>query len=172
MNNTVSTILFIAFLTGPLFADSQSLGTNKRKRSSSASRYSLSITTYNHAGLLFDGMMVYELKGKKLTISNQHTILVHDKKILASTEIEDDLIEQIKAIKLDTLSDYYSNHCVMITSGDEYFFRITNGKNTKNIRLHHYYHPQVEKLVALINKLVPEKYQIDYETSDTKQDCE
>jgi len=151
----------------PIIVSGQTVGIDKPKP---GSRFSLSISTYSHAEQLEDGTMIYKLKDKKLTISR--LVMLSNKKYeLESIIIENDIVEDIKNMKLDTLKDFYYNYCVMVTSGSEFFISIAEGRNTKSIHLHHYYNQQIGKLITIINKLLPDKYKINYMTSDTKQDC-
>ncbi len=92
--------------------------------------------------------------------------------ILFSKRIDDNSIEQIESIRIDSLKDFYFNNCIMATSGNEYFISTTIDTVNKKIALHHYYDKQIEKLITELNKNIPDIFKLDYLTSETKQDCE
>ena len=134
------------------------------------SNFSLSITTYNHAEQIFDGITTYSLTKDTLTIHK--TYMFSDKDtILVSKKLNFNSIDQIKKIRLDSLEDFYFNNCIMATSGNEYFISTTIDTINKKISLHHYYNEQIERLINELNKNIPDSFKIDYLTKDTKQDC-
>lgn len=134
--------------------------------------FSISLSTFNHAELLFTGIMTYKIKNDSFIITNQSSIQPIKHTLLFSKKIESNFIEQILDMRLDTLEDFYFNKCVMVTSGQEYWISIKRDTISKNIRLHHFYHNQVEQMVKNMSKAAPDKYKIEYLSSDTKQDCE
>ena len=108
------------------------------------SNFSLSITTYNHAEQLFKGTTTYYLKNDTLKI--HRSFMFSDKDtILLSKKIDNNSLERIKNIRIDNLKDFYFNHCVMATSGSEYFISTTIDTVNKKITLHHYYNKQIER---------------------------
>ncbi len=135
------------------------------------SNYSLSITTFNHAEQFSKGVTTYSLKNDTLTI--RKTFRLSDKvTILFSKKIDDNSIEQIKSVGIDSLKDFYCNNCVMMTSGNEYFISTTIDTVNKKIILHHYYNEQIERLINELNKNIPDSFKLHYLRSETKQDCE
>lgn len=171
MPNLKIILLILTSLVCGLAASSQNSVREKPKSGKENSEFRLSLSTYNHAELLGTGTMIYSLLGEKLSIKKE-SVPADDKiYLLDSVKIEHGILEQIENLNLDTLGSYYFNRCVMITSGSEYIISISKGRFTKEIWLHHYYHPQIEKLVTIINKLLSDKYKIAYVSSDTKQDC-
>ena len=80
-------------------------------------------------------------------------------------------LDAILKLRLDTLKDYYTNWCVMTTSGDEYFLNFSSPQLTKKISLHHYYLKQLDAIIQLINANLPKKHQFRYLNKDEKQDC-
>ena len=156
-------ITFLTLMCG-LSIFGQTLNTNED------SKFSLSITTYVHSQVLFTGTFKYVLEDNDLIISKT-SYLSDESKILYNGKIEDDLLNKIKNIDLDNLKDFYFNECVMITSGAEYSFSITNNSITRKIHLHHYYIEKIETLIEELNKVIPEKMKIKYVSVDTKQDC-
>jgi len=161
-------ILIVLILTLGLFACGQDTASKEPKKSKS--KFSLSITTYNHAEQIFNGITTYNIKKDTLII--RRTFMFSDKDtVLLSKKIDNNSIDQIKNIRLDSLKDFYFNYCVMATSGNEYFISTTIDTVNKKISLHHYYDKQIERLINELNKNIPDKCKLDYLTEDTKQDC-
>jgi len=157
--------LTILILTYGLFACGQDTVSNKSK-----SNFSLSISTYNHAEQIYNGITTYNLTNDTLTI--RKTFMFSDKDtILLSKKIDTNSIEQIKNIRLESLKDFYFNYCIMATSGNEYFISTTIDTVNKKISLHHYYDKQIERLINELNKNIPDDLKLDYLTNDTKQNC-
>jgi hypothetical protein len=92
--------------------------------------------------------------------------------ILFSKKLDTNSIEKLEKIRLDSLEDFYFNHCIMGISGNEYFISTTIDTVNKKISLHNYYNEQIEKLIKELNKNIPESFKLDYLPKDTKQDCE
>lgn len=134
------------------------------------SNFSLSITTYNHAEQIFNGITTYDLKNDTLKIHRSFMFSNKDTMLFSKT-IDNNSIEQIRIIRIDNLKDFYFNNCIMATSGNEYFISTTFDTVNKKISLHHYYHKQIERLINEVNKNIPDNLKLDYLTSETKQDC-
>lgn len=135
------------------------------------SDFSLSITSYNHAEEIFNGIMTYTLKNDTLKI--HRSFMFSDKDtLLFSKKIDNKSINRIQNIRLDSLKDLYFNYCVMTTSGNEYYISTTIEDRNKTISLHHYYNEQIERLINELNYSIPAKLKLVYLTKDTKQDCE
>lgn len=135
-------------------------------------KFRLTISTYNNAEKIFNGTTTYVLTESSIKVvktSELDTIsdTIYTKAISKSKNIS----SIIEKIRIDSLKDFYSNNCVMITSGDEYFIEYTTASENKNITIHHYYLKEVEDIVKIINENLPSKYMIHYLTKDTKQDC-
>lgn len=133
------------------------------------------LSTYNHATQILEGNTVFKLTSEKLTISKYN--MVADKngksheRLLLSVKTGKEIVQQIRDLHLDTLEDYYFNSCVPITSGSEYYISLTDDGRSKNISLHHYYHVQIEKLIAIINNIAGDKYELKYVAPESHQDC-
>lgn len=134
------------------------------------SNFSLSITTYNHAEQIFDGITTYSLTKDTLTIHKTFMFSDQDS-ILFSKKLDFNSIDQLEKIRLDSLEDFYFNYCIMATSGNEYFISTIIDTVNKKISLHHYYNEQIEKLINELNNNIPDRFKLDYLTKDTKQDC-
>ena len=158
-------MLTVLILTCGLFAFGQDPKTKDTK-----SKFSLSISTYNHAEQMFNGVTTYNLTDSLLTVRESSMWSELDT-LLFSKKLNDNSIYQIESIQLDSLKDFYFNNCIMATSGNEYFISKTVDTITQKISLHHYYEPQIEKLFEQINKHVPDKLKHDYLAKDTQQDC-
>ena len=83
----------------------------------------------------------------------------------------DKLFGEISNLCLDTLKEVYYNNCVDTISGYDYSILIETKAMTKSITLHHYYIKQVEDLVGLLNKYLPQTLQIQYLSRENRQDC-
>jgi hypothetical protein len=168
MTTKTTYILTILILTCGLISCEQN--TASQEPIKSKSNFSLSITTYNHAEQLFNGITTYDLKNDTFKI--HRSFMFSDKDtILLSKIIDNNSIDQIKNIRLDSLKDFYFNYCIMATSGNEYFISTTIDTVNKEISLHHYYNEQIERLINELNKNIPDNFKLDYLTKDTNQDC-
>ena len=170
MKKPVTIIQLIALLFCGANSIGQQTGSHKPKPVPKTQGFFMAISIYDYAELTEKGSMTYSLYNGKLTIYN-NSKGSNTRNILWSVRVSDRFAEQIEHLKLDTLNESYSNRCVMTDSGNDYFIHLSHGQSRKLIRLHHYYHPVVEKLVALINSVVPKKYKLFYVSSGTKQDC-
>jgi hypothetical protein len=169
MTTKTTYILTLLFLTYGLFACGQNNAENKSVKTES--KFSLTISTYNHAEQIFNGTLTYKLTKNILTISRR-TMFSDKDTILLTKPVDANSIDQIQNIRLDSLKDFYFNNCIMATSGNEYFVSTTNDPVKKTIHLHHYYDRQIEMLINELNKHIPDNLRINYLTSETKQDCE
>ena len=158
-------IITLFVMTLGLFVLGQDSKTKETK-----SKFSLSISTYNHADQMFNGVTTYNLTDSLLTVQKSSMWSDMDT-LLFSKTIDAKSVDLIKNISLSKLKDFYFNYCIMATSGNEYFVSKTVDTITQKISLHHYYEPQIEKLFEQINKHVPYKLKHDYLTKDTQQDC-
>ena len=170
MKTIFRVILLIIFLACGLVSNAQ---THKRPRPQlkEEGKYELTLSTYNHAEYLGTGDMVYKITDSSLTII-RIPALSHQDTVIFSKTIEKDSIKSIKAVRLDGLRELYYNDFVMGVSGDEYHILVTRGKKLKEIRLHHYYQPQIAKLIRRMNKVIPDQYKIRYLDKNTRQKCE
>lgn len=135
-----------------------------------SSRFVLTYSFYNHAELVSKGTMTYRLTNDYLGITRRN---LFDKKDipLYSTNIRKSVSDSIRGLRMDTLQFFYHNDCVMSTSGNEYFISLETGLKEKRIHLHSYYHPQIERLIHIMNAVLPEDYRLYYMSKDNKQDC-
>jgi len=138
----------------------------------SINKFEVSLSTFNHAERFYNGTTTYlltesSIKVTKIFFGNPKSNIVYENSI-PKTQM---LISKINNIELDSLHEFYFNNCVMITSGNEYFLDFVNNKSKKSISLHHYYLKQLDDIIQLINSNLPKKYQFQYLTKDTKQDC-
>jgi hypothetical protein len=83
----------------------------------------------------------------------------------------DKLFHEISTLNLDTLKGVYYNNCIDTISGYDYSIIMETKELTKSITLHHYYIKQIDDLVSLLNKYLPQTLQIHYLTRETRQDC-
>ncbi len=168
MTTKLTYILTIVLLICGSFTGGQILFTNELK--SSNSKYSLTISTYNHAERIFEGILTYKLEENVLTISRR-TIFSNEERTLFSKKVDSISLGRIRNIDLNKLKDFYFNKCIMMTSGNEYFVTTMLDTVSKTIHLHHYYNKQIEILINELNRSIADSLKIDYLTSDTKQDC-
>lgn len=148
-----------------------SFGQNQLPNDSAVS-FSLTLSTYNHGELIFNGSATYELtkdsiKVKKRFMGDNNSQVVY----AASIPGDHDIISMINRMRLDSLKNGYVNFCVLPTSGSKYTLTLVNGLVKKQIHLYHYYLKQVEDITAIINSYLPESYQLRYLRKDTEQDC-
>ncbi|KOS06776.1 hypothetical protein AM493_12640 [Flavobacterium akiainvivens] len=129
------------------------------------------LSTYKHSEGLDQTVYDYRLDGNKLTVTSHWLYADSAFERLYAETISPAAIAKLKSVNLDALGDEYINNCISATEGAEY--KITTGyhNDTKSVYLYHYYKEEIEKLVAELNKLVPEKNKIDYVGADTEQDC-
>ena len=132
----------------------------------------VAFTMYNHAERIFNGITTYVLTDSLIEVKKQY--LGDKKSKVVYTNIISNLtqlLSEFKKVNLDSLENYYFNDCVMITSGDEYYFDFVCGSTRKSVSLHHYYVNEVAEVVKIINSTLPDKYQFRYVSKDTQQGC-
>lgn len=81
------------------------------------------------------------------------------------------LLKEIRKLNLDKLNPVYLNNCVMPGTGNEYHILLANGSSPVSIKVYQYYKSEVDILFQLLNKHIPQSFQIRYLTTDNKQDC-
>lgn len=164
---TRRTTYILAILTSAcgLFA------TRQQSNREGLNKFTLILTTYNHAERLFKGITTFELADHSLKVRRRHMFSDKDT-LLFFKKLDNNSIARIKNIRLDSLQDFYFNYCIVATSGNEYFVLTTKDTMAKEISLHHYYNPQIESLINELNKHVPSNLKHNYLEKDTKQDCE
>ena len=128
-------IITLFVMTLGLFVLGQDSKTKETK-----SKFSLSISTYNHADQMFNGVTTYNLTDSLLTVQKSSMWSDMDT-LLFSKTIDAKSVDLIKNISLSKLKDFYFNYCIMATSGNEYFVSKTVDTITQKISLHHYYSP-------------------------------
>jgi hypothetical protein len=163
-------ILVFLLIISELYAEAQSPKNMPQYISSGQS--SIYVSTYNHAERIYKGTMYYVICDNHLQVLNLHLFDTVARVVFfkSLTNLEETNIEN-SIRKLDTLNNFYFNACIMILSGQEYTIEYNIGSFSKTVSLHHYYLEQIEELVDLINKSLPEKYKLSYLLRDTKQDC-
>jgi hypothetical protein len=136
-----------------------------------AADYKLSFSTYNHAEGVNPLIYSYSLKGNELNVVLVFMGADSRSEDQYTVSLTPQAIARLEAIKLDGLENEYINRCIPADSGAEYEVDSGYGNETKNIHLYHYYKEEIAQLVAELNKLVPEKYRIDYVDAGNRQDC-
>ena len=172
MLTKIRTTLLFTFLFLNFFSNAQDIQRFEPQQNTLKDSISLSLTTYNHAELLFKGFWKYVFNDSTLSIIRESAILPYTSTVIFSKKIQINLSKEVQFLRLDTLKNFYFNRCVMGTSGNEYYVIISVGTSSKKIHLHHYYRKEIKKLTIFLNKLLPKIYKIDYLDLDTKQDCE
>src|SRR5487761_2768707 len=130
--------------------------TSVDQKKSLLSAFKLSLTTFNHATLLFKGTTTYVLTDNSIKIiktsfGEKKGTIVFSKPLLSFQ----DSSALINNFGLDSLKDLYDNYCIMVTSGDEYFLDYNGYSMKKSISLHHYYLKALDEIVNLINSYLP-----------------
>lgn len=67
----------------------------------------------------------------------------------------------------NNLNDSYSNPC--IADGSQINVRFVKGEIKKSIHLSNYYQEDIGKIIDLINRIVPSKYQIHYDQNKLEE---
>ena len=137
------------------------------------SQTDLTLTTFNHAAYIRDGVTTYHLTDSSLDVTVRYfgakePKLVYQKKLSPSDSANSPIAA---ALGLDSLKDFYMNYCIMPTSGTEYSLTIKTGDRTKKIGLHHYYLEQIQNLIDRLNSYLPKEYQCQSVSKTNKQDC-
>ena len=123
----------------------------------------LTIQKYNHAERLFKGESKYILTEKKLEIINVASIGEKETIIYSKNFSPNDTLLQISKVNIDSLEEFYDNHHLMLTSGDEINVKFKKSGNIKEVHLHSYYNEQIGILIFLVNELTPNEYKIIYD---------
>ena len=122
----------------------------------------LSIRDFNYS-LAYS--VIYELNENELVLKSIGELEGEVPLILYTTkDLPKKNLLTISQIDLDSLNVYYANPC--IDDGDIKDLRLKKDGKQKDIRLSNYYHPIMGEAVELINKMVPEKFQIDYDKDE------
>lgn len=81
------------------------------------------------------------------------------------------LLKEIEKLRLDTLSKLYKNECIDSESGYDYEVTLIKKSKATSIKLQHYYKWEIDSLFILLNKHLPQEFQIKYLSKDNQQDC-
>ena len=138
----------------------------------STTAFTLTFRTFNHAERIFNGTTSYMLTNSSIKVTKTFfgetkSKTVYSKKLSKAQK----LFSNISRLHLDTLKDFYFNYCTTPLSGQEYFLSYSDNLTSKKISLHHYYLKQLDDIIQIINSNIPEKFQFQYLTKETKQDC-
>lgn len=161
-------IILTIFISIPFGQTQTSLGNLKNP----VSVFKLSLTTLNHATMLFDGETTYILTNKSIEVRKTPFGEKKGKVIFYKSLLESqNSYAIVNNLGLDTLEGLYDNYCIMETSGNEYFLNYKSHSTKKHISLHHYYLKQVADIANLINSYLPQNFQFRYLQKDNRQDC-
>lgn len=140
---------------------------------------SLTFMNYDHS--LWSEYYFYHFTKDSLTITSKPAFYIIDKKDPPGTkpppyvhlkkEIKDNTIREAQKLQLDTLEDSYHNFCVWSTGAAWFSVETECDSISKKTSLHHYYLKQIELLIDILNREIPDSLKISYLPSDTKQDC-
>jgi hypothetical protein len=121
--------------------------------------FELSVADYNYS-LAYS--VFYNLTNKKLTITYRGELENEKDSILYSTsDFPKKLLKKISKINVDGLNANYRNDC--IDDGDIKSFSIKKDSIFKTVHLSNYYHPELSPAIEMINGIIPEKYQMNYD---------
>jgi hypothetical protein len=140
----------------------------------STQRFSVVLSTYNHAEMFIKGEITYRLSNSSIQIT-KHFLLDKKSKVVYYKKLADPDLTYgtvVSAFGLDSLKDFYYNYCIMPTSGNEYFLNIKMGSFQKEMSLHCFYLEQLQKFIDFMNAYLPEEYQCKYLPKNTRQDCQ
>lgn len=137
-----------------------------------ANPFSLEITDWNHASLIYEGRHTYIMTDTSVQvfttpIFSRQMQLLYAQKISPFTQS----IIDLSNLNVEALDTFYFNQCIMPTSGEEYTVTFKNATSNKSIMLHHYYLKQIDSIIVLFNDNLPEAFKIKYLTNTTRQDC-
>lgn len=128
--------------------------------------FELSVADYNYS-LAYS--VLYNLTNEKLTITFRGELENEKDSILYSTsDLPKRQLKKISEINIASLNTDYSNDC--IDDGDVKSFTIEKDSRSKTIHLSNYYHPELSPVIELINGIVPEKYEMNYDKADLIQE--
>ena len=128
--------------------------------------FELSIADYNYS-LAYS--VLYTLTNEKLTIAFRGELENEKDSVLYSTsELPKRQLKKISELNIDSLKTVYRNDC--IDDGDVKSFSIKKDTISKTVHLSNYYHPELSPVIELINGIVPEKYEMNYDKTDLIQE--
>jgi len=82
-----------------------------------------------------------------------------------------ELFLEVTKLNLNSLKEVYFNNCVDSTNGQDFSIVIGTKSKSSSTTLHHYYIKEFDNLMTLLNKYLPQIWQIQYLDKETKQDC-
>jgi hypothetical protein len=128
--------------------------------------FELSIADYNYS-LAYS--VLYNLTNEKLTITFRGELENEKDSILYSTsDLPKKRLKKISEINIDSLKTKYRNDC--IDDGDVKSFTIKIDSLSKTVHLSNYYHPELSPVIEMINGMVPEKHEMNYDKADLIQE--
>ncbi|MBF8150700.1 hypothetical protein ITJ86_12380 [Winogradskyella sp. F6397] len=128
--------------------------------------FELSVADYNYS-LAYS--VLYNLTNEKLTITFRGELENEKDSVLYSTsDLPKRQLKKISEINIDSLKTDYRNDC--IDDGDIKSFIIKKDSLSKTVHLSNYYHPELSPAIEMINGIVPEKYEINYDKADLIQE--
>jgi hypothetical protein len=128
--------------------------------------FELSVADYNYS-LAYS--VLYNLTNDKLTITFRGELENEKDSVLYSTsDLPKRQLKKISEINIDSLKTDYRNDC--IDDGDVKSFTIKKDSISKTVHLSNYYHPELSPVIELINGIVPEKYEMNYDKADLIQE--
>ena len=128
--------------------------------------FELSVADYNYS-LAYS--VLYNLTNEKLTITFRGELENEKDSILYSTsDLPKRQLKKISEINIVSLNTDYRNDC--IDDGDVKSFTIEKDSISKTIHLSNYYHSKLSPVIELINGIVPEKYEMNYDKADLIQE--
>ncbi len=85
----------------------------------------------------------------------------NDSVLYSTSDIPKSKIRRIAAIEMDSLSDSYTNNCII--DGDVKMVGLKKDSIMRVIQLNNYYHPELSPVFEIINKMVPEKLKMSHD---------
>ncbi|MCX7552088.1 hypothetical protein [Xanthomarina sp. F2636L] len=128
--------------------------------------FELSVADYNYS-LAYS--VLYNLTNEKLTITFRGELENEKDSVLYSTsDLPKRQLKKISEINIDSLKTDYRNDC--IDDGDVKSFTIKKDSLSKTVHLSNYYHPELSPVIEMINGIVPEKYEMNYDKAELIQE--
>jgi len=107
---------------------------------------------------------LYLIDNQSLSVFSMGTLEGEEDSILFRRTLDSEeknlFFNQISGIKTDDLKVLYSDP--LIEDGDQMTFSIKIGDNAKTIHLSNYFLPEAKELIEAVNRLVEEKWSINY----------
>ncbi|MBO0328922.1 hypothetical protein [[Muricauda] lutisoli] len=130
--------------------------------------FELSVADYNYS-LAYS--VLYKLTNEKMTITFRGELENEKDSVLYETsDLPYKELMKLSQVNLDSLGVYYSNPC--ISDGDIKVYKFKKNGIAKQIQMENYYHKDISPVIEMINKIVPEKFEMYHDKKDLIESLE